>query len=140
MGYLQKDLAALLDAPASSTSFLVRRLGIEPDDQGGFSYAAAVGLVAARELRERGMGFSLAGAAARGLREEVPALIRDPERRSWLLLDHDGDMPACRIAPDAETLIDAVRQDDIVIQARPLAERALAAIRDAKKAKREVAN
>ena len=140
MGYLQKDLAALLDAPASSTSFLVRRLGIEPDDQGGFSYAAAVGLVAARELRDRGLSFELAAAAARGLREEVSELIRDPERRSWLLLDDTDGVPACRIAPDPQTLIDAVREDDVVIQARPLAERALAAIRDAKKAKREVAN
>ena len=140
MGYLQKDLAALLDTPASSTSFLVRRLGIEPDDQGGYSYAAAVGLVAARELRERGLSFGLAGAAARGLREELPELIRDHERQSWLLLDDANGTPACRIAPDAEALIDAVREDDVGIQARPLAERALAAIRDAKHAKHAVAN
>jgi hypothetical protein len=141
MGFMQKDLARLTDRPQSSMSFLARRLGVPPDDGSDYSLAGAAGLLAAEELRQRGLSFALAGSAGRALREEVGALIADPARESWLMLDHDGDGEAhARIAANAGELVDHVQEDDIVLKCRPLAERALAAIRDAKKVKREVAN
>lgn len=141
MSYLKKDIAQLLDAPPSSTSFLCRRLGVEPDcSDGTYSYCGAAALVAACELRDRGLSFALSGAAGRALRAEIGELIADPSRESWIMLDHDGDTPAARIASSAAELIDHVQEDDVILKCRPLAERALASIRDAKRVTREAAN
>ena len=140
MSYLKKDIAQLLDAPPSSTSFLCRKLGVEPDDNGAYSYAGACALLAAEELRQRGLSFALSGAAGRALREEIGELISDPTRESWLLISDDGETPAARVAANAGELVDYVQEDDVILKARPLAERGLAAIRDAKRAKREPAN